>query len=35
VRIVPIECGESQRRSGAVRCSLAVFPALRSAGTKD
>ena len=32
VRILPIECGESQRRSGAVRCSLAVFPKLAGAG---
>lgn len=30
VRIVPIACSESQRRSGAVRCSLSVFPRLTS-----
>ncbi len=28
VRIVPVECSESQRRCGAVRCSLSVFPKL-------
>lgn len=28
LRIVQITCGESQRRSGAVRCSLSVFPSL-------
>jgi len=26
VRIIPILCGESQRRVGAVRCSVCVFP---------
>ena len=26
VEIVPILCGESQRRYGAVHCSVAVFP---------
>ncbi|HVP73558.1 MAG TPA: hypothetical protein VMS30_07460 [Phycisphaerales bacterium] len=31
VHILQIECGESQRRSGAVRCSLAVFPKLPAA----
>jgi hypothetical protein len=27
VRIVPIQCGESQRRHGAVHCSVGVIPA--------
>jgi hypothetical protein len=28
VRVIPIECGESQRRCGAIHCSLSIFPAL-------
>lgn len=28
VRVVPILCGESQRRSGAIHCSVSVIPAL-------
>jgi hypothetical protein len=28
VRVIPIICGESQRRCGAIHCSLSVFPRL-------
>jgi hypothetical protein len=28
VRVIPVLSGESQRRSGAVHCSVGVYPAL-------